>query len=248
LWLTEIHVMAEYALYLESGPRKQKTMAHVLDLLGCIAQGATTSDAIAAAPEAIRTYLRFLNRHGETVDLEKEITTRVAEHVMEGPWLGNGDPYPGFAPDFQPLSRDELGVFLHRLAWLHDDLLRLTRGLTPEQLLARPASGGRPISRILEHVAASHAGYLNAALGSVDGLRDAVRAVELFPEVQPAALTRVWQISLNRLEAMTAAELNQRIQRGQKTWTARRMLRRMLEHGWEHLLEISRRVEVNLAR
>jgi len=58
----------------------------------------------------------------------------------------------------------------------------------------------------------------------------------------------VWQISLNRLEAMTAAELNQRIQRGQKTWTARRMLRRMLEHGWEHLLEISRRVEVNLAR
>lgn len=244
--LTKSHVMAEYALYLESGPRKQKTMAHVLDLLGCIAQGATTPDAIDAAPEAIRTYLHFLNRHGEKVDLEEEITTHVAEHVMEGPWLGNGDPYPGFAPDFQPLSRDELEVFLHRLAWLHDDLLILTHRLTPEQLLAKPASGGRPIGRILEHVAASHASYLNAALGPVEGLRDAVRAVELFPEVQPAALTRVWQISLNRLEAITPAELNQRIQRGGKTWTVRRMLRRMLEHCWEHLLEISRRAEANL--
>jgi lipopolysaccharide biosynthesis protein len=30
---------------------------------------------------------------------------------------------------------------------------------------------------------------------------------------------------------------------GQVTWTARRALRRMLEHEWEHLLELSKRLD-----
>jgi hypothetical protein len=31
-----------YDLYLESGPKRKKTMVHVLDLLGCIVHGPTT--------------------------------------------------------------------------------------------------------------------------------------------------------------------------------------------------------------
>ncbi len=49
--------MAKYALYLESGPRQRKTMVHVLDLLGCIAQGATTQAALESTP---CVYLRYL--------------------------------------------------------------------------------------------------------------------------------------------------------------------------------------------
>jgi len=51
--------MTEYALYLESGPRRRTTMVHVLDRLGCIAQEPTTEEALQAAPEAIRAYLRL---------------------------------------------------------------------------------------------------------------------------------------------------------------------------------------------
>ena len=40
---------------------------------------------------------------------------------------------------------------------------------------------------------------------------------------------------------MTETELGQAVKHGQVTWTARRGLRRMLEHSWEHLQEISRR-------
>ena len=54
-----------YALYLESGPQRRKTMVHALDLLGCVAVGPTTDAALAATPAAIRAYLRFLARHGE---------------------------------------------------------------------------------------------------------------------------------------------------------------------------------------
>ena len=34
------------------------------------------------------------------------------------------------------------------------------------------------------------------------------------------------------------------VSRGPVTWTARRVLRRMLEHDWEHLQELAQRVEV----
>ncbi|MDO8690990.1 MAG: hypothetical protein Q7R39_13430 [Dehalococcoidia bacterium] len=100
-----------YDLYVESGPRRRKTMVHVLDLLGCIAQGPTTAEALEAAPEAIRLYLRFLLAHGEAVDPEGVFTTTVAAHVMEGSWIGNGDPVPGFGPDFRPLTAPDLSVY-----------------------------------------------------------------------------------------------------------------------------------------
>ena len=73
--------MTTYDLYLESGPRRRKTMVHVLDLLGCVAVGPTTDDAIAATPEAIRAYRRFLCRHGEDIDPDAPFDTRVAEHI-----------------------------------------------------------------------------------------------------------------------------------------------------------------------
>ena len=52
--------MQTYRLYLESGPKKKKTMVHVLELLGCIAKGPITDEALSSTPGAIRAYLRFL--------------------------------------------------------------------------------------------------------------------------------------------------------------------------------------------
>ena len=48
--------MQTYALYLESGPRRQKATVLVLDLLGCIAKGPTTGAAQADTPSVIRLY------------------------------------------------------------------------------------------------------------------------------------------------------------------------------------------------
>jgi uncharacterized damage-inducible protein DinB/predicted RNase H-like HicB family nuclease len=233
----------EYALYLESGPRRRKTMVHALDLVGCIAQGPTTEAALEATPDAIRAYLRFLARHGEAVEPDGDFTTAVAEHVTEGVWLGNGDPTPGFGPDFLPLSAADLTVYLRRLAWLRADLLALLRDLPKEQLLAEPETGGRSIYQILEHVAESQSVYLRYLVGKVEGLSEALRAVQTGSEDLSAALARLWQISGARLEALTEAERTQEVPHGQVTWTARRALRRMLEHDWEHFGELTRRLE-----
>jgi predicted RNase H-like HicB family nuclease len=182
--------MTLYSLYLESGPRRRKTMVHVLDLLGCIAQGPTTEAALEAIPAAIRAYLHFLRRHGEAVDAESAFTTVVAEHVMEGVWLGNGDPTPGFGPDFQALAVEDLSLYLRRLDWLHADLLEIVRGLPRDQIVAEPDSGGRSIYRLLEHVAESHGVYLRYLVGKVDGLTEALRATQQGPDGVHAALHR----------------------------------------------------------
>ena len=76
--------MTIYKLYLESGPRRKKTMVHVLELLGCIANGPTTEVALKRTPEAIRQFLQFLARHGVAVDVDQEIRTEIAVHVTEG--------------------------------------------------------------------------------------------------------------------------------------------------------------------
>ena len=110
--------MTTHALYLESGPRRRKTMVHVLDLLGCVAVGPTTEDALAATPDAIRAYRRFLHRHGEPVDPDAPFETQVVEHVTEGTWLGNGSPYLVFGPDLEPITDAEIETYLRRFQWL----------------------------------------------------------------------------------------------------------------------------------
>ncbi len=235
--------MTEYALYLESGPKHKTTMVHVLELLGCIARGPTTEAALEAAPEAILRYLRLLRRHGDEVDPEAAFTTRVAEHVTEGSWLGYGDPAPGFAPDFEPLGADELAVHLRRLNWLRSDLLDLVKPLSREQLAAQPEKG-RTLQQILEHMAESDGYYLRYLVGKVDGLPEALKAVrEGPPEALPALVFDLWGVFDARLRVLTEAERARKVPHGQVAWTARRALRRMLEHAWEHLLEISERLD-----
>src|ERR687885_2042169 len=114
--------MTTYALYLESGPRRRKTMVHVLDLLGCVAVGPTTEEAIEATPDAIRAYRRFLRRHGEPVDPDAPVETQVAEHVTKGEWLGNGSPYLVFGPDLEPVTDEEVETYLRRFASLREEL------------------------------------------------------------------------------------------------------------------------------
>lgn len=233
--------MAKYNLYVESGPRRKTTMVHVVDLLGCIAQGATTEEAIEATPDAIRNYLHFLKQHGEKVKTAESISTVVKQHVMEGSWIGYGDPVCGFPPDFQPLMLKDLKIYLRRLTWLESDLNDLLRQVPSKQWGIEPKAGGRSIHGIVDHVAQANAVYLRYLVGKVDGLSEALKAIK-HPDQLADGLSRVWQISTARLESLTDKELKQSVRHGQMIWTARRAMRRMLEHKWEHLNELRERL------
>jgi hypothetical protein len=141
----------EYRLYLESGPKMRTTMVHVIDLLGCVANGPTTEAALEAAPGEIERFHRFQKQYGEKVPGGK-LTTVVVQHVMEGSWIGYGDPAPGFEPDFEPITEEDERVYRRRFQAMGEELLALT-GLQSGRQLARKPAHGRALADIVKHVA-----------------------------------------------------------------------------------------------
>ncbi len=229
-----------YGIYLESGPKRRKTMVHVPDLLGCVAVGPTTDDALAATPDAIRAYLRFLRRNGEAVDAEAPFETRVVEHITEGGWLGNGSPYITFGPDLEPLTDEEIATHLRRYGWMREEMAAWAATQSDEQLDATPEGSGRTARSVLLHTLG--AVYLAGALGSAPGFSALHGAAERREISLPDALRRGAAMVSERISATTPEERRAvREHPTQGPRTLHRALRRTLEHDWEHRLELSRR-------
>jgi predicted RNase H-like HicB family nuclease len=228
-----------YALYLESGPKRRKTMVHALDVLGCVAVGATTNDALAATPQAIRAYLRFLRRHGESCDPDAPFGIHVAEHVTEGAWLGNGSPYLVFGPDVDPLTDAEIDTYLRRFAWMREELAVWAASQTTERLDAVPAGGGRTSRAVLLHMLGVN--YLASALGAAPGFSALHGACERGELPLPDALRRAATLAADRVHATSADERSAVRELPSGPRTLRKALRRMLEHDWEHHAELARR-------
>jgi predicted RNase H-like HicB family nuclease len=219
------------------------TMVHVLDLLGCVANGPTTEAALETAPGEIHRFLRFLRSHGEDVDPEAQFATKIATHVTEGSWIGYGDPAPGFSPDFDPLTRGELTLHLEHLRWIGDELSGIARRLTPDQSVSEPEKG-RPLGEILRHIATAEPEYVRTAgAGKPAGAKELIKTIEEAPEVIADTLPRLWRMLIAQFAGIPDEELNKVTQRGERPYTARRGLRRALEHPWEHLRELERRFE-----
>lgn len=230
-----------YDLYLESGPRHRKTMVHVPDLLGCVSVGPTTDDALAATPDAIRAYRRFLRRHGESIDAEAPVATRVVAHVTEGAWLGNGSPYLVFGPDLEPITDDEIETYLGRGQRLCDELAVWAATRTDAQLDAPPPGGGRTGRAILLHVLGAQGSFLAAALGGAPGFGRLHGAAERGELDLAAALQRTATMTAGRVRVLTPEQRVAVRELPSGSYTLRKALRRILEHDWEHLAELSRR-------
>ena len=233
----------EYRLYIESGPKMKTTMVHVLDLLGCVANGPTTEAALEATPGEIREYLSFLRHHGGEVDPDAPFTTTIAAHVMEGSFIGQGDPAPGFVLDFEPLTPEDESAYRRRLQWLGEQLVALISRTPGDELPAKP-SKGRVLRDIVNHIANAEPEYFRASsIGKPEGVKEALQAIEgARPGALGPTLAHLWKLLDTQLERITPEVRTAQVQRGEKLWTARRGFRRALEHPWEHLREMRRRL------
>lgn len=234
--------MTTYKLYLESGPRRKKTMVHVLELLGCVANGPTTEEALAKTPGAIHDYLHFLWRQGEAVDPEAESQTEIAEHITEGVWLGSGDPSLVFQPDLEPLTTEEMEVYINRLEGMRLEIVDLVGGLSQERLDEKPQPRGRPISAILEHILESEYSYM-AAFGRPQDMPGTGSIVKKRQGDLLEWMAYVRGREIERLRSLSPQERSEPFIHWKYTRTARKVMRRMLEHQWEHLVEIKERLE-----
>jgi predicted RNase H-like HicB family nuclease len=232
---------ADYALYLESGPKRRKTMVHVLDLLGCVAVGPTTDEAMEATPEAIRAYMRFLRRCGENVDADASFITHVKEHITEGVWLGNGDPYVLYGPELAPMSQAEVDLMTKRVMRLREELASWAESANDATLDTTVAGSSRSSRAILLHVLGPTGAYLAPVLGTISGVSALHTRGERGEIPLADALRHSMAIVVERLRGVTEEQRTRPVERPKEIRTLRKALRRTLEHDWEHLAELSRR-------
>ena len=234
--------MITYDLYLESGPQKKTTLVHVIDLLGCVANGKTTDEALAATPAAIRAYLAYLKRHDERdMDATGPFTTRVAKHITTGDFLGQGSPQAVYAPDRRPLTPRDLARFLRWLEWSRADLLSLVDGIPDGRLNAKPERG-RSLVHILKHIGEAEPQYITSVLGRVKDLTAAGYAIYHERVDIRVGLRSERRALVDRLRLLTPEERRRVVRAPGRVRTIRRGLRRVLEHEWEHRREIAARL------
>ena len=229
-----------FDLYVESGPQHKRTWVYVPGLPGCVSFGPTTDQAIENTRDAIRERLDFLRSHGEAPPDPEPIELHVAEHFIERKFLGFGQGV--FATDREPLGADEAARQLRWAEWSREELVTAARAQTVP-LTEAPPAGGRSAAAILSHVAGAEWSYVSSTLGTLPGQSPAIAAIEAAGAEPWAALASERETLLARLRAMTADERSRLVEReGKPPRTARRMLRRLLEHEWEHVLELRSRL------
>jgi predicted RNase H-like HicB family nuclease/uncharacterized damage-inducible protein DinB len=229
-----------FDIYLESGPQHRKTWVFVPGLPGCVAVGPTSEAAVEMSRAAIAERLDFLRRHGDAIAGAETIEVVVAEHVIERGLLGFAQQF--FPPDAEPPTRDEVRRQLCWAAWSREEFVAAARA-QPEPLTSRPAAGGRSAAAIVSHVAGAEWAYVSSTLGTLRGGSAAIAAIERAGERPWEALAAERQALMARLDAMTPDELARIVERhGKPRWTARRMLRRLLEHESEHTQELRSRL------
>jgi predicted RNase H-like HicB family nuclease len=233
-----------YRVFVESGPKRRKTMVHVTDLLGCIAQGPTTEDALEATPEAIHTFAAFLAAHDlEGPDPGAPVEVRVAEHVTEGIWLGNGDPSIVFSSDEATVTPKDVALWVARFEALRTATVALLAPLGPKQLDAKPARG-RAAGDVVRHVMGAAPMYIRT-FGPVTEMNRLARQAEKEPHAVRELATDQGELLAERLRSLTPKDrkaVQRRGESGQNVWTARKSFRRLLEHEWEHHRELVERL------
>ena len=230
-----------FDLYLESGPQHRKTWIYVPSLPGCSTMSPTTEAAADGAAAAIHERLDFLRRHGEVVPDPEPLALVVAAHVIERKLLGFGQGV--FPSDREPMLPDEAARDLRWAGWSREELIAAARAQS-RPLAEKPATGGRPAAAILAHVAEAEWSYVGTTLGSIPGGGAIMAAIREAGEEPWAALASEREALMGRLREMSPEELAGVVERGESKppRSARRMLRRLLEHEWEHVLELRSRL------
>jgi predicted RNase H-like HicB family nuclease/uncharacterized damage-inducible protein DinB len=229
-----------YDLYLESGPQKKSTLVHVLGLLGCVANGKTTDEAVAATPDAIRAYLGYLKRHGEKADPTANIDIRIAEHNTEGLFSGQAL----LPADLKPVPPADLARYVRWLEWSRGDLLESVKGIEDKRLRAKPAVG-RSLRDILLHVLVADKGYVYGLVGPLKSMGDPTNAADRGELDLRIGLDQARRAATLRLAKLTPTERRRIRRAGKSTYSAHRVIRRMLEHEWEHRREIAARLDAD---
>jgi predicted RNase H-like HicB family nuclease len=192
--------------------QKDYWLATIPAVMGCNASGKTRDAAIANVRRAFRAYLELLDARGVTVEHWKGLdadTFPIAESDS-----------PLFPEDKEPLEEHDLRDFLHVFEVQQAALVALAGRLTPDELERKPDEQTWSVREALEHMMTTQAALLSR--------------LEKWPQDPFNTLQAIHRVVFQRFTVMEPADTTAtNVIRG-RPWNARRVMRRILEHEWEH--------------
>ena len=233
--------MARYPVYLEIAD-SGLCMIHVPDLPGCMVRAPSRDEALQRLPQAIHEYHVWLRRHGELAASEEE----PVEIEVSGESTGFGPFDPGDAaallpPDCEPLVQEEMERCFRLMDHSRADLLSLVRDLPDDVLDWQPDPHSFSIRRLLRHIGNAEEWYVSRLVSPEtlppDWERDQDLPILAFLEMER-------RTAVARLRRLTEEERSGTFFPGHWTrhpdepWTARKVLRRFLEHEREHTQQV----------
>jgi predicted RNase H-like HicB family nuclease len=187
-------------------------LARVPAFPGCNATGTTRDEAIANARNAFRAYRELLAARGVSVEHWKDIDPATLR-VEDAPATGL------FPAEDVPLEEHELRDFLHQFEASRAALISLVKGLGSDELEQKPTETMWSVREALEHIMESDVGFL--------------AKLEKWPGDPFGTLQATHRIAFQRFSIMEASDWVDHEVMGRR-WTTKRVMRRMLEHEFEH--------------
>lgn len=232
-----------YRICLDGDP-EGPWMGHALEEPGCIWLAPSREEVVSRAPEAISQFLAWLRTHGEpdarptepkAIRVEVAAIQEIAQFGQSGSAVGL------FEWDLLPATDVVIATAVRRLGYARRELLETVAELPAGALDWRPPGNKRTVRENLVHVRNCHGFYLTRILGW-----DGVKAVlpEPWPEDLFFSLNWVMVRSVAALLDLPPSLRNgiYRADRPSEDWTARKMLRRFVEHELEHVDVVRRTV------
>ena len=191
-------------------------VARVPAFPGCNATGRTRDEAIANARKAFRAYRELLEARGVSVEHWKDIDPATLP-VEDAPASGL---FPG---EDEPLQEHEVRDFLHQFEASRAALISLVKGLGSDELEQKPTESTWSVREALEHIMTADLEFLSK--------------LEKWPDDPFGSLQAAHRIAFQRFSVMEPGDWVDHTVMGRR-WTTRRVMRRLLEHEYEHYLHI----------
>lgn len=221
-----------------------RVMAHLLEPPGLGMRFESRAAMRPRLPRAVAAHLAWVRRHGESVPPARPDRYQVAEEVFVAGNFESGDDVGFYRPDAVPVTPGEIDRYLRIAGYAHQDLFQLVQELS-QTALDWIRDGGRPIRTILRHVVSAELWYMTRIIDDPDlhgmpaGLAETDRRIDA-TEDMVERLRIVWPAFQQWARSLTD-DVRGRVtvptwftERTEERWSARKMLRRCIEHCREH--------------
>lgn len=230
----------ELRVYLESGAKDGWCHLHCPDLPGLGFKAPSPEAATALAPFRLEAELDWARKVGLALPLDGTPKLTVVGAVKVEVPVAAGDTEAIFGPEMTGVDADYLAFAMNYLKAARKPLLSLCERLPASVMAWRPAKGKRSIEEVLGHVADAEAFYL-VRLEAPEAATRELWTEYALPKSPPAArLEWVRNKTIERLENLSKDDCF-RVSRHDphtETWTARKVLRRMIWHDRYHTRQI----------